>query len=343
MSMKKQVRKDKPNESIIRDVFMDNFREEIKTITKLIETYKYVSFDTEFPGVIFQCHQNTREAYYKSIKQNVDKLKLIQMGITISDEHGNTPQGVNTWQFNLKFDLNSDQYSNESIALLCNSGIDFEKLQSNGIPPEIFGEYMMTSGLLLNEELHWISFHGIYDFAYFIKIVTNLPLPETEFLFFDCLKLYFPYYYDIRHLVRFNDSFRGSLAKLGVELNVSRVGTMHQAGSDSLITSEIFFKLKKEYLSEDACKTDRNILFGIGQGLDEETTYYNSFKVNNTFSYDYPNYYPQNMINMQYNYIRNNPNYFPVNNYNYQYMNQMNMPYNIDEKKRFNIKSIVED
>ena len=331
----------------IRDVYIENFLDEIKLISKLIEKYNYISMDTEFPGVIYYSQQNTREAYYKSIKQNVDKLKLIQLGITLSDSNGNSAPGVSTWQFNLKFDLNTDQYSNESISLLTNSGINFELHQTKGIPPELFGEYMITSGLILNEDLHWISFHGIYDFAYFLKIVTNLSIPENENLFFENLRLYFPHYYDIRYLVRYNDSFRGSLSKLGIELNVGRIGTQHQAGSDSLITLEIFFKLRKEYLSDDSCKNDKNILYGIGLGLDDETTYYNSFKVNNTFSYDYANYFPQNnIINLQYNCYRNNSNYFPsLNNYNYQYnnYNQVNIPYNIEEKKKINLKGIVED
>jgi mRNA deadenylase subunit len=35
---------------------------------------------------------------------NVDKLKLIQVGISIADEDGYLPAGVTTWQFNFKFD-----------------------------------------------------------------------------------------------------------------------------------------------------------------------------------------------------------------------------------------------
>ncbi len=42
---------------------------------------------------------------YHVIKMNVDNLKLIQVGITLTDDDGNFPEGVNTWQFNLKFDI----------------------------------------------------------------------------------------------------------------------------------------------------------------------------------------------------------------------------------------------
>jgi CCR4-NOT transcription complex subunit 7/8 len=361
MATKKTLKKEKSksNESI-REVYVDNFIEEMKNISTLIDKYNYVAMDTEFPGIVYQFQQNTRDAYYRTVKQNVDKLKLIQLGITLSDEEGNYPPDVSTWQFNFKFDLNNDQYSNESIALLTNSGINFELLENRGIPVDLFGEYMITSGLLLNEDIHWISFHGIYDFAYYLRSVTNLYLPDTELLFFDSLRLYFPNYYDIRFLVRYNDNFRGSLAKLGQELSISRIGTQHQAGSDSLITSEVFFKLKAEYLSEDACKNDRNVLYGIGLGLEEnEANYQNSYfqgynKQNNNFNYDYGQFYnANNMMNLQYtNYLRANNNQtfmpanyqYPYNGYPYQQVNNTPIGVSTDDKKnRYNLKNNVED
>jgi len=325
MSTKKNSRnKEKTKSSTIKDVYADNFIEEIKKLSSLLTLYNHVAMDTEFPGVVFPSNINSREAYYRSIKKNVDQLKLIQVGITISDEWGNRPAEVSTWQFNLKFDLNNDVYSPESIALLTNSGINFDMLQTRGISQDTFGEYIITSGLVLNEDIHWISFHGIYDFAYFLRIVTNLPIPETENGFFDSLKIYFNNYYDIRFLVRFNDNFRGSLNKLGQELNVARIGTQHQAGSDSLITSEIYFKLKNEYLSEESTRNDKNVLFGIGSGLEDSDSsaytngyYSNTYKTsstnsNNLGAYDYNFYQQQNMMNMQY--LMRNPNFFGMNN-----------------------------
>lgn len=345
-------------EPIIREVYIDNFIEEIKNLSRHIESYNYVAMDTEFPGIVYQSSVNTREAYYRTIKTNVDKLKLIQVGISIKNEEGNSPQGCSTWQFNLKFDLNNDQYSNESIALLTNSGINFELLENRGIPADMFGEYLISSGLVLNEDIHWISFHGIYDFAYFLRCVTNLPLPDNEIQFFETLKIYFPNYFDIRFLVRYNDELRGSLSRLGQELNISRVGTKHQAGSDSLITCEIFFKLKKDYFSEDTTKNDKNILFGIGAGLEDNDVFSSfnpyfglpsvnnvNYKFNsngsnsnapsstgNNFNYEYNNFYNQNLLNMQYNgYIRPNSGYFPSVNMNvyppFNNYNSMNMNY----------------
>jgi CCR4-NOT transcription complex subunit 7/8 len=340
-----------PKEKIIREVYADNFVKEIKNLSTYIEKYKYVAFDTEFPGIVFQNNSNVRDAYYRSIKNNVDKLKLIQLGIALCDEEGNFPPDVNAWQFNLKFDLSSDLYSHESINLLTNSGINFDTLNSRGIPIDLFGEYMISSGLVLNEEIQWITFHGIYDFAYFLRSLANMPLPESEMQFFDQLKIYFPNFYDVRYLVRFHDNFRCSLTRLGQELGLPRTGTMHQAGSDSLLTLEIFLVLIKEYLDNNLWKGDKNVLFGLGAGSEDSEqmgynsgSYYNNVQKTNSF-YE-QNYYP----NIQYGNYR--PNYFVMNgfgmqNYNYNQMNmyQMNTVGNGlgDDKKKFNSKNVEED
>lgn len=39
------------------------------------------------------------------VKVNVDNLKLIQVGITLSDPNGAVPLGVCSWQFNLYYDV----------------------------------------------------------------------------------------------------------------------------------------------------------------------------------------------------------------------------------------------
>ena len=42
---------------------------------------------------------------------------------------------------------------------------------------QYFGELMMMSGLVLTDEVKWISFHGSYDFAYLLKTLTCCELP----------------------------------------------------------------------------------------------------------------------------------------------------------------------
>jgi CCR4-NOT transcription complex subunit 7/8 len=247
-------------EVIIKDVYAHNFVQEMKAITSLLNQYPYIGMDTEFPGTLYSSSLTS----YQAIKENTDQLKLIQVGITLSDENGNIPLNGGAWQFNLSFSLKNDKYSADSINMLVNSGINFANLETYGIPQEIFGEYFLSSGLVLNEELTWICFHGIYDFAYLLKTVTNLPLPTTEKTFFNDLKLYFPTFFDIRYLIRHNELLKGSLNRLSQELGIQRTGRQHQAGSDSLITSEVFFKLINEgYLHKNIFNDEKNLLFGI--------------------------------------------------------------------------------
>jgi CCR4-NOT transcription complex subunit 7/8 len=62
---------------------------------------------------------------YKTMKPDVDLLKIIHVGFTFMDEQGNMPPGPNTWQFNFKFSLKQNLYSLDSIGLLQAAGIDF--------------------------------------------------------------------------------------------------------------------------------------------------------------------------------------------------------------------------
>ena len=96
---------DGSKDSQIKEVWADNIEEESAKLAELILRFKNVSMDTEFPGNYFKrapTHLNTE---YDLLKCNVDELNLIQLGITLSDDEGNMPSPVNTWQFNLRFDL----------------------------------------------------------------------------------------------------------------------------------------------------------------------------------------------------------------------------------------------
>jgi CCR4-NOT transcription complex subunit 7/8 len=82
----------------------------------------------------------------------------------------------------------------------------------------------------------------------------TLPLSHTpaadEEAFNDLLSTYFPNVYDVKCLVAARESDalpRGGLQALADALKVARVGTAHQAGSDSALTAGTFFKLRKDY------------------------------------------------------------------------------------------------
>ena len=125
-------------------------------------------------------------------------LKIIQLGLTFTDKDGAWYTGCTCWQFNFKFSLNDDMFAQDSIDLLKNSGIDFEKFEKYGIDIQGFGEFMMMSGLVLNDEVKWISFHSSYDFGYLLKTLTCSTLPQDELAFLELLHIYFPCIYDVK-------------------------------------------------------------------------------------------------------------------------------------------------
>eukprot|EP00002_Diphylleia_rotans_P010842 TRINITY_DN2144_c0_g2_i3.p1 TRINITY_DN2144_c0_g2~~TRINITY_DN2144_c0_g2_i3.p1 ORF type:complete len:177 (+),score=28.41 TRINITY_DN2144_c0_g2_i3:933-1463(+) len=156
-------------------------------------------------------------------------------------------------------------YSQESIDLLSRSGIDFRKFDEHGIDPQVFGELFTTSGVVLNEDIRWTSFHGAYDFAYLLKLLIGRPLPTEHKEFFELLKIFFPTIYDMKFMMKFYRNLKGGLNDLAQDLQVDRYGPQHQAGSDSLLTSRTFFKFRNTYFDGgiDDSKFE-GVIYGLG-------------------------------------------------------------------------------
>src|SRR5688572_5075784 len=122
-------------------------------------------------------------------------------------------------------------FAQESIELLTKSGIDFKRHESHGIHIHEFGDLLTSSGLVLQPDVKWISFHSGYDFGYLLKVLTCTSLPVNEFEFFEWLSLYFPTFYDIKFLMKSCKSLKGGLQDVADDLGVRRIGPQHQAGS----------------------------------------------------------------------------------------------------------------
>lgn len=261
---------------IIREVWSDNLEEEIEIMRDTAEQYHWLAIDTEFPGVVARPtgpFRDNRSYYYQTMRCNVNLLKVIQIGFTFSDDKGKRPPN-STWQFNFKFSVNEDLYAQDSIDFLRDCGIDFERHTSQGIDPAEFAMLMTTSGIVLNDEINWLSFHGSYDFGYLLRILSNQPLPQTEEPFFELLQTYFPSLYDIKHVLRSVNDARASsqtgLNKLAEYLDVLRVGPCHQAGSDSYVTSSTFFALVERYFTGAIAESEMNQIYGLS-GKDATT------------------------------------------------------------------------
>jgi CCR4-NOT transcription complex subunit 7/8 len=118
--------------------------------------------------------------------------------------------------------LSDDMYAQDSIDLLTNSGINFSKHEQFGIDVEVFGEVLTSSGLVLLDDVKWISFHSGYDFGYLLKVLTCNTLPVEETDFFTLLKTYFPCIYDIKFLMKSCKTLKGGLQEVADDLKVRR-------------------------------------------------------------------------------------------------------------------------
>lgn len=224
--------------------------------------------------------------HYQTLRCNVDLLRVIQLGITLFTEEGEMlpthPAEITgmtastyqnnlipcpcTWQFNFVFSTQEDMYNQDSIDFLTSAGLDLDRHEKDGIEPEQFGALLICSGLVLLEDVRWISFHSGYDFGYLVKLMLCKPLPEDETEYRKLLSIFFPSIYDIKYMVKHaqrnqtvNDTplspqaasilnnlgQKSGLQDLADELGIKRIGLAHQAGSDSLLTGKIFWDVKK--------------------------------------------------------------------------------------------------
>lgn len=255
---------------MIRDVWADNLEAEFKLIRELLVEFPFVAMDTEFPGVVAKpvgSFKTTHEFYYQTLRCNVNLLKLIQLGISLLNERGEVPDKVCTWQFNFRFSLTEDIYAQDSIDLLRNGGIQFDHFARHGIEVGRFAELLISSGLVLNDEVRWLAFHAGYDFGYLMKLVSGRDLPEREDEFTSQFHLMFPSVFDIKYLLRSTSDITHScgLDVLSETLGVRRFGTAHQAGSDSLLTGHSFFKLVRDRLGNQMPMQANGILYGLSE------------------------------------------------------------------------------
>ncbi|KAH0855359.1 hypothetical protein HID58_007884 [Brassica napus] len=232
----------------IREVWNDNLLEEMDLIRQVVDDFPYVAMDTEFPGIVVRpvgTFKSNADYHYETLKLNVNILSIIQLGLTFSNEQGNLPTcGTDKyciWQFNFReFDLDSDIFAVDSIDLLKQSGIDFAKKHSRrDRVQQIRGAANVFGDRVERERA--LGYTG----------------------FFQLINVYFPMVYDIKHLMKFCNSLHGGLNKLAELLEVERVGICHQAGSDSLLTSCTFRKLKENFFAGPLQKY-AGVLYGLG-------------------------------------------------------------------------------
>jgi CCR4-NOT transcription complex subunit 7/8 len=250
----------------IVEIWGENFTEALPRIQNCIQKSSLVAMDTEFPGTVnkpFQVIEKVGDMYFQILRRNVDMLQLIQLGISFANEIEGKIAITESLQFNFNFNLSRHMFAQDSIDLLLRSGVDFQNHKKSGIKIETFVNMLRNSSLIFNENIYWISFHSGYDFGYLLKILTNKFLPKNRIEFLKLIEIHFPNFYDVKYLNLFSGNFVGGLNKLAEKLQIERIGKLHQAGSDSLLTLFVFEKLKKFYFNGFIEKRFKGILFGL--------------------------------------------------------------------------------
>lgn len=88
-------------------------------------------------------------------------------------------------------------------------------MEREGIDVMVFSDFLMSSGLVINPNVYWITFHGTYDFSYLLKVLINNALPSTSKEFLKYLRHVFPNIYDIKVMINEVDELKNhSLSRL---------------------------------------------------------------------------------------------------------------------------------
>ncbi|EER07282.1 ccr4-associated factor, putative [Perkinsus marinus ATCC 50983] len=148
------------------------------------------------------------------MKANVDLVKIVQICFSFADTHGNCASHPNLgpasccWKLNFKFNLLTDLYAADRVKVLGSSaevggaGVDFASAVHRGIEHEVFGEFLMASGIVLSEDVVWLVNSGGIASASLLKVLTGKPLPKHPRQFCELVAEYFPRLYDTKLMVR---------------------------------------------------------------------------------------------------------------------------------------------
>lgn len=253
-----QQRSFAPSGPLIREVWKENLESEIILIRELVETFNHVTLAVEFPGIVARPigeFKSNRDYHYQVVRANADILNVVQLSLTLTDSMGKTPENCPcTFQFNFKFDLESEMCPTEIIDSIAKTGVNLGRTKDHGIEPFEFAQLLTDSGLCLLEDVTWISYHAGYDFAFLISILTNnsLPVDYEEYRWW--YKKFFPNSMDLKFMANSLRQNKPALAgKLSLETLAEELGIAHpnisnlkyvQTGIYSYVSSLCYFEFK---------------------------------------------------------------------------------------------------
>ena len=166
---------------------------------------------------------------------------------------------------------------------------------------------------------------------YFLKTIIPQKLPLTSKEFTRSLQQYFPTVWDVKSMSNsLKELANFSLSNLANKLNQTRIENAHQAGSDSLLTLDLFFAIKKLKFPFRIPSNFKNNIFGLDKSCSSENTEPNSVlssSTNNFYGFKQPQFPEQQVYNpYMYDFYNMNPelvcgfvypsSYHPYNSFN---------------------------
>uniref|UniRef100_A0A0E0KX17 poly(A)-specific ribonuclease n=1 Tax=Oryza punctata TaxID=4537 RepID=A0A0E0KX17_ORYPU len=261
----------------IRQVWAHNVEEEFRIIRNAIDHFPYVSMDTEFPGVIHRPTKHpallTATDRYDLLRRNVDALHLIQVGITLAASPTAPP--ALAFEINLSdFDQRVHRHATESVQLLADHGLDLAAHRRHGVRASALAPLLMSSGLVCSHgAVKWVTFHSAYDFAYLVKLLMGRKLPKSMPEFLNLVRVFFgDEVYDVKHMMQHcGGELYGGLERVAAALQVKRAaGRCHQAASDSLLTWDVFRRMRELFFlkHKHGVEAYQGVLFGLELDMD---------------------------------------------------------------------------
>lgn len=237
----------------VREVWAWNLHQEFLALLSVLHAAgpgTVAALDTEFPGVLQEgAWKKARDVQYKAMKDSVDLLNPIQLGLALASADGTI---LGAWTFNLHFDLRYDLHTDASVNFLSAAGVDFPRHALQGIDSKVLGALISNSPLVSHPSggtipPAWLTFSGFYDLGYLMKLLLPPPLPQELSEFDAALTKLCPQCHELRDWLPY-----GSLEALARENSVTRCGTAHTAGSDALVTLELYLRVGPLQLSSPA-------------------------------------------------------------------------------------------
>ncbi|KAF3786727.1 putative CCR4-associated factor 1-like protein 10 [Nymphaea thermarum] len=208
----------------------------------------------------------TLDENYAFFRQRANAVRLLQLGLTFSDEGGNLPKDPMTgerylWEFNVKVAKSMDEIDAVFRQHLTEKGIDVDYNMKHGIHPDMLCTGIWCMETLMKERIRWVVFSGCAAFSPLLNIMRPEQLPVRREAFLDAVKLYFSKFYELRQLM----SGCGLSGTLEETANVLGVGVtegemFNQAGPDSLLTLQVFLGLRKRHFRRGIPEDQANLI-----------------------------------------------------------------------------------